>query len=251
MNQRDIGTKSVTDSIAEMCSIKKQEFGIDGYSFNPKLRFNFNISNKIPLTKKNTYLDQIAKDKSKIPAPSKYECTAHRKNFNDINKKSKIYMMERKSYMNDIFRESKKSPGPGKYDSLNYDEKRERPPRGVYKVKDMKITHTDEIINTGNSNPGMSYPTINLNKIKPRPYMQVGYFKESAKEIEAKKFRKNDNPSPVSYKVSEAREFASGEKYQDKSGRYYKIGKCKKNLFTEDVIAKAKKSPGVGQYKYE
>ena len=58
-------------------------------------------------------------------------------------------------------------------------------------------------------------------------------------------------PSPCSYKVGEAKEFASGEKYQDKSGRYYKIGKCKKTLFTDAVITKAKKSPGVGHYKYE
>ena len=125
---------SVTDSIAELCGRKRgEEFGIKGYSFNPTLRFNFNIKNKIPTSKKNTYLDQIAKDKKNIPSPDKYECNAHKKNFNDMNKKSKIYMHERQSFIDIVRKESKKSPGVCKYDSMHYDEKRLRPPRGIFK----------------------------------------------------------------------------------------------------------------------
>ena len=80
-----------------------------------------------------------------------------------------------------ISKDSKKSPGVGKYDSLNWDEKRIRPPRGVFKNKEQKITHTDEIINVGKSQPIMFYNPVKLNVIKTRPYMQVGYIKESAK----------------------------------------------------------------------
>ena len=41
--------------------MKPINFGIEGYQFNPSLRFNFQRRYKIPTSKKNTYLDQIAK----------------------------------------------------------------------------------------------------------------------------------------------------------------------------------------------
>ena len=60
---------------------------------------------------------------------------------------------------------------------------------------------------------------------------------------------KNNSPSPCSYKVSEALEKASGERFQNKSGRFYKLPKSKRNMYTETVVAWAKKLPGVGQYQ--
>ena len=81
--------------------------------------------------------------------------------------------------------------------------------------------------------------------------MQVAYHKAPKHEEDARVLRKNDSPSPTSYDNIKSKEFTSGEKSLDKSGRYYKIAKSKKKLFTDDVIALAKKSPGVGEYKHE
>jgi hypothetical protein len=38
------------------------------------------------------------------------------------------------------------------------------------------------------------------------------------------------------------------EKTLDKAGRYYKISKGKKEMYTETIQKKSKKLPGVGQY---
>lgn len=58
------------------------------------------------------------KDKAKIPSPDKYLCNVHRKNFNDLTKKSRIYAFERDLYstFNTITKDAKKTPGTGKYE---------------------------------------------------------------------------------------------------------------------------------------
>ena len=84
------------------------------------------------------------KDKAKIPSPDKYLCNVHRKNFNDITKKSKIYAFERQSTFNSIIKDAKKTPGTGKYETTAYDEKRLRPPRGIHKTSVERFTVLDE-----------------------------------------------------------------------------------------------------------
>jgi len=75
------------------------------------------------------------------------------------------------------------------------------------------------------------------------------YHKESPKELEVleRSIKKNNSPSPVTYLTEEAR-----EKTQfDKSYNFFRISKSKKETITDVVIKRAKKSPGVGQYKIE
>jgi hypothetical protein len=98
----------------------------------------------VPKQKKETYLDIIMKEKKKIPSPDKYLCNVHKTNFNDMNKKSKIYMFDRKSTFKDIEKIGKKNPGVGKYNTELYDEKRNRPPKGLHKTSVERITILDE-----------------------------------------------------------------------------------------------------------
>lgn len=140
-------------TVSDMVNVK-DEFGIKGYSFNPKLRFNFG-SKKYLMSqqKKQTYLDEIMKEKAKIPSPDKYLCNVHKKDFNDITKKSKIFPYDRKSSIDDLMSISKQLPGTGKYDTTRFDEKHNRPPRGFHKVKAQRITVIDEMIAHGKSVP--------------------------------------------------------------------------------------------------
>ena len=93
------------------------------------------------------------KDKAKIPSPDKYLCNVHRKNFNDITKKSKIYAFERQSTFNTIIKDAKKTPGTGKYETTNFDEKRIKPPRGIHKASVERFTVLDEAAVHGKSIP--------------------------------------------------------------------------------------------------
>ena len=93
------------------------------------------------------------KDKKKIPSPDKYLCNVHKTNFNDMGKKSKIYMFDRKSTFKDIEKEGKKNPGVGKYQTTNWDEKKNRPPKGLHKTSQERITMTDEAKVHGKSIP--------------------------------------------------------------------------------------------------
>ena len=93
------------------------------------------------------------KDKKKIPSPDKYLCNVHKTHFNDISKKSKIYMFDRQSTFKAIEKEAKKNPGVGKYQTELYDEKRNRPPRGLHKSSQERITVLDEARTHGKSIP--------------------------------------------------------------------------------------------------
>ena len=85
-----------TLSVADMADPNKQdECFVKGYKINSELRFNFHRNHRIPQAKKATFLDHLMKDKAKIPSPDKYLCNVHRKNFNDMTKKSRIYAFER------------------------------------------------------------------------------------------------------------------------------------------------------------
>ena len=64
----------------------------------------------------------------------------------------------------------------------------------------------------------------------------------------ARQYKKNDSPSPTSYNYAKSLERSAGNAAMDKSGRFYKIGTSKKESFTEKIMAKSKKLPGVGQY---
>jgi len=109
------------------------------------------------------------KDKAKIPSPDKYLCNVHRKNFNDITKKSKIYAFERQSTFNSIIKDAKKTPGTGKYETTAYDEKRLRPPRGIHKTSVERFTVLDEAAVHGKEVPD-KYNEVPLQTIKPRGY---------------------------------------------------------------------------------
>lgn len=84
------------------------------------------------------------KEKAKIPSPDKYLCNVHKTHFNDMNKKSKIYAFDRKSSINEICKAAKETPGTGRYDNMNFDEKYERPPKGIHKVSQERVTIMDE-----------------------------------------------------------------------------------------------------------
>lgn len=69
----DLGGKyAPSNGISLKELLKKPDFGVTGYNFNSELRFNFQVENKIPQTKKNSYIDQIMKQKALIPSPDKY-----------------------------------------------------------------------------------------------------------------------------------------------------------------------------------
>jgi hypothetical protein len=108
-------------------------------------------------------------EKKKIPSPDKYECNVHRKNFNDLNKKSQIYMFDRKSVMGVVIEEAKKTPGIGKYETLAFDEKRCKPPKGTYTIKTRKTSVIEEVMEISKDTP-FAYEAVNLTKIKNRPY---------------------------------------------------------------------------------
>ena len=89
------------------------------------------------------------KQKASIPSPDKY---AHqRKDFFDPNKRSKIYMTDKKLFIDSLIAEGKKCPGVGKYQTTEFDEKRNRQPRGISKVTEDRITVADEMISIGKS----------------------------------------------------------------------------------------------------
>jgi|TARA_B110000305_G_C18808751_1_gene346065 hypothetical protein len=60
--------------------------------------------------------------------------------------------------------------------------------------------------------------------------------------------KKDNSPSPTSYKVAEAIEKTSGKGSLDRGGRYYQIGKSKRNSYIEQIETRSKKLPGVGKY---
>ena len=100
-------------------------------------------------------------EKKKIPSPDKYECNVHRKNFNDLNKKSQIYMFDRKSVMGVVIEEAKKTPGIGKYETLAFDEKRCKPPKGTYTTKTRKTSVIEEVMEISKDTP-FAYEAVNL-----------------------------------------------------------------------------------------
>ena len=60
--------------------------------------------------------------------------------------------------------------------------------------------------------------------------------------------RKNNSPSPTSYKCTEAYEKSCGSPANDKSGRYYKIGTGARMTHADLAMKSSKKTPGVGRY---
>ena len=99
------------------------------------------------------YLDSHMEAKKKIPSPDKYECNAHKANFNDVKKKSKIFCYERKSYIDVTIKDAAKLPGVARYSIDTYDEAKNKPPRGYAKVKDEKYSRTDEVIYASKQSP--------------------------------------------------------------------------------------------------
>ena len=105
---------------------------IEGYAVDSKLRFNFhNRDFKMPPSKMNRYIDQLMKEKAKIPSPQKY--APIRANFNDMKKKSVIFPRDRDSSFDFVIKAAKQTPGVGRYDTQNYDEKIIKPPRVNHK----------------------------------------------------------------------------------------------------------------------
>lgn len=131
-----------------------------------------------------------------------------------MTKKSKIYAFDRQSSINTIVKDAKKTPGTGKYETTRFDEKYCRPPRGLHKASVERITVLEEAQIHGRSIPD-KYPEVELNVIKRRPYQQVKYHPETdiAKEKEARAWKKNNSPSPTTYKVDKAHEKTCGFKF--------------------------------------
>ena len=128
------GNVSVNDIVKASNKLSgcDSEFGVAGYTLNPKLVHGFNRNHMVPKQKLKRYLDSLMEAKAKLPGPDKYECNVHKKEFNDMTKKSKIYTHERRSSVLDTMNEAKKLPGVGKYETTAFDEKRCRPPRGLH-----------------------------------------------------------------------------------------------------------------------
>lgn len=99
--------------------------------------------------------DVITLREKKLPAPDSYSSSAHRKNFNDVDKRSKILTNDRKSAIQIIASEKKWVPGIGKYNVTTYDEKFEKPAKGLHKTKDARITFHDEAMSRGKELPGI------------------------------------------------------------------------------------------------
>ena len=62
----------------------------------------------------------------------------------------------------EISKIGKKVPGPGKYETMTYDEKRLKPPRGLFKVKCERITVLDEMFAEGKTKPQKALESIVL-----------------------------------------------------------------------------------------
>jgi hypothetical protein len=86
------------------------------------------------------YIDKIIDNSKKIPGSNQYSNTQHRKEFFDKNKKSRIFTSDRKSAISILAEEKKYIPGIGKYDSVAFDEKRCKPPKGTYTQKEGRVS---------------------------------------------------------------------------------------------------------------
>lgn len=94
----------------------------------------------IPKAKGTRYLDILMKEKEKIPSPDKY---AHQRDqFND-KKPGKILAFDRSLYLDRLQKESAAIlASPAKYNKFEFDEKKNKPPRGFSNVKQEKYTVT-------------------------------------------------------------------------------------------------------------
>ena len=72
-----------------------------------------------------------------------------------------IYMFDRKSVMGVVIEEAKKTPGIGKYDTLAFDEKRCKPPKGTYTINTRKTSVMEEVMEKSKDTP-FAYEAINL-----------------------------------------------------------------------------------------
>lgn len=64
--------------------------------------------------------------------------------------------------LDEIEKRAKMVPGVGKYESTAYDEQRLKPARGVFRVKEQKITTAEEMINIGQSQPIIFYEPVQM-----------------------------------------------------------------------------------------
>lgn len=90
-----------------------------------------------------------------------------------------------------------------------------------------------------------------MDRYHPIPARPVRLIKDTPiqVEIEERKTRKNNSPSPSSYAVAEAYERSSGSPANDKSGRnFIKFNKDKRVTLMDEIREKSKKLPGVGKY---
>ena len=55
--------------------------------------------------------------------------------------------------MTELEEKSKHSPGVGKYDVVGFDEKRNKPPKGNYKLTSMRVLPTDEMQTIAKESP--------------------------------------------------------------------------------------------------
>lgn len=112
-----------------------------------------------------------------------------------------IYAVDRTTTWTELDKYQKKVHGPGKYNPTDFDEKRVKPAKGTYTQKGERITFVEEAVHREKALPSM-YNPISMDKIKTRPTQLVKMRAETDRELEMikKKNKKDDSPSPVSYR---------------------------------------------------
>ena len=139
------------------------------------------------------------------------------------------------SYFEDVINQAKKTPGVGKYELI-----KKQKILGNYTYATQGGGFTDAAVYQGQQSPS-HYPAVDQNLIKDRTLSyKITPFKGDKEALH--KFKKNDSPSPLSYRADEA------YKSSQPNARNYSISKGKKTNFAENESNRKKLVPGVGKY---
>jgi hypothetical protein len=132
------------------------------------------------------FIDLHLEQKKQVPSPDQY--SHPRKHFNDMNKRSIIYPNDRQTSMDEVIKTAKKTPGVCKYNITSYDEKMNKKPKGNFKLSEPRVLPTEETMAIKMEIPAFYNPVTHYS-IKPRPYQQVKYHKDSERANELKGLR--------------------------------------------------------------
>ena len=139
------------------------------------------------------------------------------------------------SYFEDVINQAKKTPGVGRYELLG-----KQKILGNYTYATQGGGFTDTAVFKGQQSPS-HYQAIDQDKIKNRVISyKISPFKGDKEALH--KFKKNDSPSPFTYRDDEA--YKSTQTHT----KNYSISKGKKTNFAENESNRKKIVPGVGKY---